>query len=218
MRIRRFLTFGIAVLVISYFPMSVGVLPATAYNSNDGAKALYQNVQNESDQVRERITKFLTAWFTEQNTKHAMGFFSKEAFKNQAMLSESCAGYISPEQRQSESAIKSGVGEFLNDFITGPKGRSLSQVLNEQRISGKGGKGVELVNNIANDRYALYKIDRSHMPELLEDQARSEYLQSHLPAGDWYVSLIAIYDGFFYLIWVKEDGRWRIFHVSLVCS
>lgn len=217
MKIQNIFISWIVILVVSSIPIGLGVSDATARNSSIGEIALYKNVQNESNQVREQMKNFLVAWLTEQNTRDALGFFSKNAFANQAMLSEDCAGYISPQQRQSPSAIKSGVEEFLNGWIEGPKGRPLSQVLNKSRISGIGNKSIEIVNNIERDGYALYKIDRTRPAELMDDKAGAEYLHSYLPNGQLYISLIAIEDDVFYLIWAKEKERWRIFHVSIVC-
>jgi len=180
----------------------------------DAAKPSRQVTMNY-ELVRDAVRSFLSTWLIERDPGRAVLFFGKDAFKNEAMLSASCAGYIKPNERTSETARRAGVDKFLRDFVPAEAKPALSAVLNraavaalEKQMAGK------LTNDPNVDLFAVAKLTKDDLP--LEESKESDYLRLHLPAS-FYASFVPIDEGLIYFVWVPEGKTWKIYHASLVC-
>jgi hypothetical protein len=181
----------------------------------DRAKPSSAQVTMNPHLVRDAVQSFLSVWLIERDPGRAALFFGKDAFQNEAMLSDSCTGYIKANERASEAARRAGVDKFLSDFVPSEPKPRLSEVLNRaavapliKQMAGK------LTNNPNVDQFAVAKLTKDDLP--LEESKESDYLRLKLPAT-FYVSFVPIGEGVVYFVWIPEGKTWRIYHASLVC-
>jgi hypothetical protein len=165
--------------------------------------------------VRDNVRSFLSVWLLERATDKALLFFGHGAFQNEAILAASCAGYIKPEERNSEKARRAGVDKFLRDFIPTERKSSLPQVLNREAIDPLVAQmGGKVVNDPKADLFVVAKLEREELP--VEESKEADYLRKNLPTN-FYASFVPVGEGVVYFLWVSEGKTWKIYHASLVC-
>ena len=170
---------------------------------------------SEQQRVRDSVRYFLTVWLVERDLEKAKASFGAAAFRNEAILQASCAGYIRPEDRGSENARRAGVQKFLQKFLPQKPVTALSEVLDGNAIAPL---VDQLGTRVANDpKLDLFVLARLRAEELPVGEARDvDYLRKSVPSSS-YVSFIPVGQGMIYFVWIPQGSEWRIYHASLVC-
>lgn len=172
-------------------------------------------VTQERLTVSRSVQTFLNSWLVNRDLEAAKQTFGAAGYQNEAMLQESCAGYIKSEQKSSEEARRAGIGKFLQDFLPPTPVQRLGQALNQSAAVQLGAQlGTGLANDPKADGYVLTKLSRDHIPT--NSSEVKDYLKSRLPA-EFYAAFVPIGSGTVYFLWVREGSVWRIMHASLVC-
>jgi hypothetical protein len=173
------------------------------------------SVMDEPQHLKKSIRLFLTAWLIERNIEKAETKFGKSAYANEAMFSESCAGYIKEADRKLKAAIKAGIEQFLRDGLPEKPVTSLDAALEKRSVSEMARQiRGRAMNNPEKDHFLLLKLKKNQVP--VDEAWAKIYLQKNLPE-DFYVSFVPIGGGLVYFLWISEDNRWAIYHASLVC-
>jgi len=164
--------------------------------------------------VRRNVQTFLNSWLVNGDLESAKQAFGAAAYQNEAMLQESCAGYIKSELKSSEETRRVGIGKFLQDFLPPTPVQRLGQVLNESMAVQLGSQLAGVANDPKADGFVLAKLSRNHIPSSSSEV--KDYLRSRLPA-EFYAAFVPIGSGTVYFLWVRDGSMWRILHASLVC-
>jgi hypothetical protein len=169
----------------------------------------------EQQRVRNAVQSFLTVWLVDQDLEKAKSSFGAAGFTNEAMLQASCAGYIKPDDRGSETARRAGVQKFLQDFLPQKRAATLGEVLSREPISALVEQlGTKLVNDPKVDLFVLARLTTEQLP--IGESGDADYFRRTLPPS-FYVSFVPIGQGMIYFVWVPQGSDWRIYHASLVC-
>ena len=173
-------------------------------------------LSEEKQSVRKTVQAFLNSWLVSRDLDSAKLWFGAAAFLNEAMLQESCAGYIKPEQRSSEAARRIGIDKFLQDFLPAKQVARLSQVINQNSVAQMAEElSANLANDARSDGFVLAKLTREQLP--VSAAEFKDYLRSRL-SDEFYASFVPIGEGTVYFLWIREGQVWRILHASLVCA
>jgi len=168
--------------------------------------------------VRQRVKNFLISWLIQRDDKKAIQFFSEQAFSNEVLFHESCAGYIKDEARKSKEAVRRGVEKFLADFYASAKPKTLSEALGVQQVITMAQQLKDkVVNNVNADRFLLIYLRPEEVRSLTEKPEAALFLKEHLPSQGFYVSFVSVGQGTSFFFWIKEGETWRIFHAALIC-
>jgi hypothetical protein len=198
------------------FTIAVVLLLAVFFSAQIVFPQDQKSVVDEKQQVGKWVRSFLNTWLVERNIQKAKTSFTKTAYTNEAMLQESCAGYIKAADRKSQTAISAGIEKFLQDFLPQKPAASLEEVLDRKAVSEiVYGSGSNPINNPESDSYIIVKLKKNQLPD--NDSAETEFLRKHLPASDFYASFVPVGGGWVYFLWISEDNRWEIYHASVVC-
>jgi hypothetical protein len=201
---------GLAILFAFSQGGSLGQLPREAKEPTNGTAAT-----REKQLVYKTVQSFLNSWLVRRDLEETMTAFGTTAFQNEAILQESCAGYIKLGQRPSEEARRNGIKRFLQDFMPTAAVSSLSEVLNQSSAVRMGVQlGASLVNDPKADGFVLAQLTRDQMP--VSSSEITSYLRGKLPR-EVYASFVPAREGMVYFLWVREGRAWRILHASLVC-
>ena len=209
MTVRCFGWRGIAIVLMFSQSCSMGQTPKAKSPARTP-------LSEEKESVRKTVQAFLDSWLVSRDLDSAKLGFGAAAFLNEAMLQESCAGYIKPEQRSSEAARRIGIDKFLRDFLPAKPVARLSQVINQNSVAQMAEQlGANLANDARSDGFVLAKLTREQIP--VSAAEFKDYLRSRLP-DEFYASFVPIGEGTVYFLWVREGQVWRILHASLVCA
>lgn len=172
----------------------------------------------DSIALQKNVKAFLNIWLISRQLKEAKRFFSQQAYTNKAMLSESCAGYVSDSDRNSTEAIHRGVERFLADIQDIPKQKTLKKALDHKKISEMATqlKG-KVLNDIEADHFLLINIGNQEVDNLIDKPESATFLKEYLSNKVIYLSLIPRGQGLMFFLWGKEKQSWKIFHASLIC-
>lgn len=180
-------------------------------------KPVNKSLPSDTEQLQPRVKEFLDVWLVGHDFKKSLLFFSAQATSNEVMLQADCGGYIKEGQRKSQSAVQAGIEKFLRNFASGAKGRKMSEQLDTSRFT-QANPLKGLLNDVKRDKYLLVKLSTDDLGELVHDSSVVDALRSKLKSDYFYFSLISMKGGVFYLLWIKESGHWRIYHVDLICT
>ncbi len=171
---------------------------------------------NEILSVQRDLKDFICA-ISKGDDGKAMSYFSENAFSNEAMFSESCAGYIKDSDRKSRAAIKAGVLKFLGDFEKTLMAGTHSPADRSRFAEFTNQLGDKVRNDAVADGFALICLQSSEISTFSDNEAGNKFLEKNLPSTELIVSFVPIGEGMCYFFWIKENGQWRIYHAGLVC-
>lgn len=194
--------------------------PATSPDQHaDEAKAVLA--------LRARITEFLSVWLVKKDAASALEFFSPRAFRNPTLLSEDCAGYLTPSDRRSRSGARRGVKRFLRQWSSDVRGKELSAMLSIERLEKREEDwGWRAVNDLASDHFLLFQVaterELTRQPLWVHQKATQQMLLRELPAGPLYVSVAVLGTSHgevsFYAVWKRQQATWFIVHLDILCQ
>ena len=155
----------------------------------------------------EAVRSFLSA-LVDPGSDRGFSFFGQTAMANRVMLNEPCLGYISEEERQSETARQLGIRNFLEEFsqqdLAGAQFRSEIVPALQQRAT----------NDLREDKFLLIE---ASFDEWFDDVEDGAYLKELLPPNASLSLLPLEYGAVIFIIWALESGEWKIAHVSMPC-
>ena len=155
----------------------------------------------------EAVRSFLSA-LVDPGSDRGFSFFGQTAMANRVMLNEPCLGYISEEERQSETARQLWIRNFLEEFsqqdLAGAQFRSEIVPALQQRAT----------NDLREDKFLLIE---ASFDEWFDDVEDGAYLKELLPPNASLSLLPLEYGAVIFIIWALESGEWKIAHVSMPC-
>jgi hypothetical protein len=179
---------------------------------------------------KETFDAFFQSWLIRKDAAKALGYFHADAFKNPALLSEECAGYIVDEDRDDAGEVKKGVDEFLKDFSGDINSQNITDVLitNEDVESSYAefvGYPEALLNDPQKDRY--FVLDYPAIAAKARDKFGYADAEKQFDLKSAYVTVAAIRlfeDGkpspdvaVVYLLWTQQGADWKIAQANIVC-
>ena len=171
------------------------------------------------------INKFLTVWLVNHDNEKALDLFSRRAFLNKEMLSESCAGYIKDEEHSSSDEIKEGVKRFLLDFSSHSTSKTLDGLLTKENNTNFD-KESEFKNAAIpvskTTKYWLYRMS-SLLDSKKIDAGGFTYHRNHFLVRKTTLLMVGLHldsekiTAYLYFFWLKERNKWKIVHAGMFC-
>jgi hypothetical protein len=174
------------------------------------------SAENEVRSVQRDLKEFISVISKGDNGK-AISYFSENAFSNEAMFSESCAGFIKDSDRKSRAAIKAGVIQFIGEFEKTLMAETQSLDGRSHFAEFASHLGHKACNDAIADGFALIRLQSSEIRKFSDNEAGNKFLEKNLLSKELIVSFVPIGEGICYFFWIKENDRWRIYHADLVC-
>ena len=171
------------------------------------ASEAQQEREETSVDLATAVRSFLSA-LVDPGSDRGFSFFGQTAMANRVMLNEPCLGYISEEERQSETARQLWIRNFLEEFsqqdLAGAQFRSEIVPALQQRAT----------NDLREDKFLLIE---ASFDEWFDDVEDGAYLKELLPPNASLSLLPLEYGAVIVIIWALESGEWKIAHVSMPC-
>jgi len=192
-------------MVVCFFAVCLSV------QSGEKNQQQSQRSRHELSEVRKEIRNFFQTWLIQRDTNKAMQYFSSAAFKNTAMLQESFDSNSQMIDRKSENGIKKLIIKFLEAGISGFYPKNLEEAIGSDNLGDlRKQLGCKVLNT--NDEFLLIWLLPKEIPEDDETFIR---LKKQLPSTGFYVSFAFVRGGLCSFCWIKEKGKWRIFHAEV---
>ena len=157
----------------------------------------------------EAVRSFLSA-LVDPGSDRGFSFFGQTAMANRVMLNEPCLGYISEEERQSETARQLWIRNFLEEFsqqdLAGAQFRSEIVPALQQRAT----------NDLREDKFLLIE---ASFDEWFDDVEDGAYLKELCHQTRPFPCSHFEYGAVIFIIWALESGEWKIaecFHAMQV--
>lgn len=157
-------------------------------------------------------------WFDgREKVEKALDFFSEKAFSNANMLCEDCAGYLRDADRQYPAMVRLAVRRFLLDFRHEFRHhRSKTDYFSAVRKYVER-EGQQIISSV-NDPFVGVFLHREELKTLASDWRCADNLVKTLPTEECCKTYHQVGEGIIYFLWIRENGRWQIFHAGMECQ
>ncbi|HRH42560.1 MAG TPA: hypothetical protein PKY82_13110 [Pyrinomonadaceae bacterium] len=184
---------------------------------------------SQDNSAKKTVDRFLNVWLVKKDIKSVQNYFDKKLFTNKFLFAETCLG--SPKDVKAESI------KFLSDITQNTYKKSLKNILNIQDFvydfsfvdDFKVGK---LLSTLKRDKFFLIKLNSNDLLKIASNDEKDyfyqnlNYIKSSFPSKE-YLFLALLVETKpeknkikvpLYLIWLKQNLRWKIIQFGMECQ